>query len=510
MRKAVLFLIFYLIILNGFSQEEITINYQEMRLTSKKSKVLEPINYGDFYTFHIDDINMFLYQVTIKGESIKLDTSVPTELQTLFRLSKQELKDKVSEEPAENEVNEIETNTKELKNTLESIKSNLDFNISNKEKDLNVIKDNLSNTKSNQKDYYLILKEQEIILEIIKNENELKEQIGDLISDMDSFLNDLNKLLIDVSYINVQKIQLIILATRDVSYKQMLADIVNDDSLKPKDPLSNFKKLGQRIDALKIKLNDLKPDLDQPNVIKLEKEYKKIYDAYLGLKQDDILTSYSQVLYLYNELQNKSNFTAKAPPVQANGDFVNYEVTITPAKTHELGAYKNEMTFEFDVPVKGGLKVDFSVGPIFAFGDGALDEKFYFEKTDIENTGVLKKRDNNNLLNPGIAAMMHYYKRSGKNYSWGGLFGVGAGFQTIEDINLSFYGGLSYVMGKEQKIMLNTGVAFINVDRLKNGEFNIDTTYDTNTVSINDLTEKVFKSSFFISLSYSLASRNNK
>jgi hypothetical protein len=354
-----------------------------------------------------------------------------------------------------------------------------------------------------------MLNEKEALENKIKQQNKLKKDIDDLLTDIEDFSDDLNKLLIEVAYINVQKITLINLAIRDVSFAKMKNDIVSDSNLKPKDPLSNFKNLQQRLDALKIKINELKPKLNESKVKEVDKNYKKVNDAFKSLKQDEILTSYSQVLYLFNELQNLSNFTAKAPPVQANGDFINYEITITPSKTHELGAYKNPMTFDFDVPVKGGLKVDFSVGPIFAFGVGALDEKFYFQESDTENTGVLKRRENNNALNPGIAAMMHFYKRSGENVSWGGLFGVGAGFQTIEDINLSFYSGISLLLGKEQKIMLNTGLAFMNVDRLKNGEFEIDSNYDSNTVSIDDVTEKVFKSSFFISLSYSLASRTN-
>ena len=218
---------------------------------------------------------------------------------------------------------------------------------------------------------------------------------------------------------------------------------------------------------------------------------------------------YSDVKYLYEELQNENNFKAIAPPVQADGDFVSYEVKITPARTNTLGAFKSPRSWKFDVPVEGGLKVDFSVGPVFALGDGALDEKYYFEQTADANMGILKERDNNNVLNPGVAAMMHFYKRSGKKMSWGGLFGVGAGFQTIDDVNLSFYGGVSFVLGKEQKIMLNTGLVFMNVERLKDDEFETDITYDTSMVSLNDVTEKVFKGSFFISISYNLASRTS-
>lgn len=102
--------------------------------------------------------------------------------------------------------------------------------------------------------------------------------------------------------------------------------------------------------------------------------------------------------------------------------------------------------------------------------------------------------------------MMHFYKRSGKDWSWGGMMGVGAGFQSFDDADISFYTGLSAILGKSQKVMISAGLSFLNVERLKENEYSVDKEY-ANTIALNDVTEKVIKSSFFISLSYNLTNR---
>ncbi|WP_422104650.1 hypothetical protein [Winogradskyella sp.] len=487
--------------------EEIIIDFQTMNTTSNNSKLLNPIDYGKFYSFQIDNVNKFLYQVTIVGNSISLDTPVPTELQRLFRLSGEELEQTTEQEAADDAAQEAADATSSMKANLSVFSKTLETSINKNNKkafkmqqDINDLAKRGRSTKSKEQ-------EAEALKEFTMQQLDLKSEVDDLLKKMDDFSDELSNLLDEIYTLKVVRVKLINLATRNVSYLQMQKDLEDDSSLKPKNPNFDFNNLASSLKQLKAEMEELKPKLGAEQVIQLDNTYKKNNEAYAALDKSKALIAFSQVDYLYGELKNKNNFIAKAPPIQANGDLVNFEVTITPTRTHELGSYKNPITYSFDVPVKGGLKVDFSVGPTFAFGDGALDEKYFFESTDTENMGILKERDNNNILNPGVAAMMHYYRRSGKNMSWGGLFGVGAGFQSIDDVNLSFYGGISFVLGKEQKIMLNTGVVFMNVDRLKKGQFEVDNTYDTTEVSLSDVTEKVFKGSFFISISYNLANR---
>ena len=129
------------------------------------------------------------------------------------------------------------------------------------------------------------------------------------------------------------------------------------------------------------------------------------------------------------------------------------------------------------------------------------------EDANKADTVKLKRRDNHNIISPGLAAMMHFYPRSGKNIAWGGLFGVGAGFQSTEDINFSLYTGVSLVMGKRQKIMLSAGFSFLRVERLKDKQFEIDKEYPISKIDLANSTEKVFKSSGFLSISYNITNR---
>jgi len=54
--------------------------------------------------------------------------------------------------------------------------------------------------------------------------------------------------------------------------------------------------------------------------------------------------------------------------------------------------------------------------------------------------------------------------------------------------------------------MLGAGLSYLQISRLKDGEFVLGRDYST-SIPINDLTEKVYKKSFFITLSYSLTNR---
>ena len=332
------------------------------------------------------------------------------------------------------------------------------------------------------------------------------------IDDLEVFEVDVNKYLLQIKEVSnellklkLTRIELIILAQKDISASQMKKLVNKVDEPKKIKLLHNeltisFNKLKKDY------LNFLKDTEDNEKEV-LNNLFKKLEGSFKTLDEASLLSLYSEVNFLYTELKNENNFKVVSPPTQADGDLVNYEVTITPTQTNTLGPNRNPITFDFDVPVKGGLKVDFSVGPIFSFGKGAKDEKYYLEVSDTPDSIILRQRDNNNSINPGIGALMHFYKRSGTNTSFGGLFGVGAGFQTIEDINLSFYTGVSLVMGKNQKIMLNSGISFLNVERLKESEFEIGKEYDSTDFDLNNVTEKVFKPSFFLSLTFNISNR---
>ena len=104
-----------------------------------------------------------------------------------------------------------------------------------------------------------------------------------------------------------------------------------------------------------------------------------------------------------------------------------------------------------------------------------------------------------------MAAMMHAYKRSEKQVAWGGMLGVGAGFQSVDDANLKIFIGPTVVFGREQKVFLSGGFSLQRVDRLKSPKYDKDTEYTT--IDLSDVTQKEMKPSLFFSVSYNLTNR---
>lgn len=445
---------------------------------SKKGAMVVP--YGEFTNFKINDINLFLYSVVIEGKRIELETPVPTELQTLFRLPSDELQEAGEAPEVKEAVADASAKAQKVTSAKPAIVSNLSNNIA---KQNGLMKANGASDDASVKS--------------VENFEDASK----------AFVSASDKVSNDIEVIKQARVKMVMLAQQDFSHAQMVTNL----PVLPKNPSDHYKTMTDAYGEVQDAYTAIETMAGSGNVPQEIQDAMNKITSTLKVIQDEKLSSvYGETEFLYLGLSNKKNFTAIAPPVQGDGDFVNYSVTVTPSRTNSLGPYLNPQTFDFDIPVKGGWKADFSVGPTFSFGDGAKDEKYYFENTGTDGEATLKQRDNGNVVSPGLAAMMHFYRRSGKDFSWGGMMGVGAGFQAVDDADVSFYTGLSAVLGKSQKIMLSAGVSFLKVDRLKEGEYAVDTVYNTANVTLGDVTEKVIKSSFFLSISYSLTNRIEK
>jgi hypothetical protein len=453
-----------------FSQE---IDWQNLNtindpiiINNKETKLLDPVGNTKFAVFKIKDINKFLYKVEIIGKGFDLNTPIPTELQKLFRLSPEEVKAIADNTKATDAANKIKAEGVAMKELATAVTT---------DKTLSAQLDALS---LNCKKFY-------------EKANDLKKKLFDL---------------------KTLKIDLINIAQKDVSFATINAfTSVAEDVPDPKKMYSDFLDLyvevEKRYDEVTVEAKSKNNQEAATKEINTAKT--KIEEAYEVLVEENILNLYKELSFLNGELRNNKNFIAQASPVQMTGDFIEYKCKITPSQTNTLGAYKTVTEINFIVPNKGGLKVDFSVGPTLSFGKNAKDEKYFLEPSSNAGKSFLRQRDNTNAGTPGLAAMMHFYIRSGNEISYGGLFGVGAGFQSIKDLDVSFYLGGSAIMGKTQKLMLNAGLSLLRVDRLKEKEFVIDKEYATQDFLITNVVEKVFKPSLFVSLSYNFAKRSD-
>ncbi|WP_309642033.1 hypothetical protein [Flavobacterium sp.] len=459
MKKLTLLVTLFLCTLS-YSQGEKTIDWQNLDKINEVKHLLSPVKNKTFTVFKIKNINKFLYKVEIAGKNFDLQTPVPTELQTLFRLSSEQLETKV-----------------ETKATSDAIKKTED---------------------------------QITKIEEVQNTPGNPAALNAKLDEMIATCNDYKKILEDIKDfefdLKLKQNKLINIAKLDIDYSSMQDKLQEIDS--PVDPADILKSLRDKYEAIEALYKEaVKLSTNVAQKQNIEKASDSIDDAFETIRDEKIITLYESVDYLYKELGLEQNFTAQAPPVQMNGDFVEYKCKVTPSKVNTLGAYKSPIQFDFILPNYGGIKADFSVGPTISFGKNSKDEKFYLEESTTTGKSYLRERNNNNAGTPGLAAMMHVYDRVATETAIGGLFGVGAGFQTIDDVDLSFYLGASVILGMKQKVMINAGLSFLRVDRLKDKEFEVGKEYTTQDFDLNNVVEKVFKSSFFISLSYNLAKR---
>lgn len=466
------------------AQEKRELDWQELKKSVKTTDVMKPVRFGEFTIFQISDINKFLYKVEIAGSVFELQTPMPSELQALFRLTPTELQKTMSNRNAEEAVNKV--------NTAKELMMDRKGGLSERAAALTPIEDDLS------------------------------KSLSKLLVKCEKYLALVKSLSADIFTLKRTRSELISIAQFDIPHSEITGKVaaVNWPMPDLRNDYFESKALYHEVEVLyeaslnyakrageeAKRLNALTAEAMAGTVRDIEESGELIEKADELIDEEALLGMLADVDFLYSELNNRSNFRVIAPPVQMDGDIVTYEVSIVPTTTRSLAPYRNPMQFKFDVPAFGGTKVDFSVGPTFSFGSGSKHEVFFLEETGIDEV-ALRQRSNNNVISPGIAAFMHVYKRSGKPATWGGLLGVGAGFQSFEDINPSIYLGVSLVLGKMQKVIIGTGVSFLKVDRLKARQYEVDKVYAISKINLSDVTEKIYKASPFFSFSYSLASR---
>lgn len=528
----------------AWAQEKRRLDWQKFSNSIGETKIVEPVQFGKFTVFQIDNINKFLYKVEMSGKSFELQTPIPSELQTLFRLSSADLEKTTKAQKAEEAVAEIGGAIPPMKETSDEMGtavvnagtkvSDAESELEDKEKEARTASDaartaadvakarpttnnnaNKDSAKKKAENANSQLEMARVKLEeakaLVENREELDAILKDIVKQCSEYLELSKVVATEIFELRRVRNKLVTIAQLDESFSEINGRIPEAGSPSPaiKDNYFRLKELYHKLETLYESAATAAEAANASKVQKdrIEKSSGKIEKADELIDEEALLGLLNDVDFLLAELTNKNNFIAVAPPVQMNGDFVNYTVSITPTSTRALAAYRSPMEFQFDVPTRGGLKVDFSVGPVVSFGKGSRDYKYYSEPDAKNEKFKLKRLDNRNDISPSLAALMHFYPRTGRTAALGGLFGVGAGFQTISDVTLSLFTGVTYVLGKQQKIMLNGGLSYLRVDRLKTDQYTVGGIYDTSAVRLEDVTEKVFKASPFLSITYNLANR---
>jgi hypothetical protein len=482
-----------------FAQIPSEFNWQDFVNSVKNTHIAAPVKTGEFTIFKIVDINKFLYKVEIAGKVFELQTPIPTELQTLFRLTPQQL----AQRENDNKVKDAATATDKEGSKMKAVVN--DLTVQKNLKQNKVLLTTMNTLVENCDLYYT--KSAVLGNDVFKLKSTRNKLV--LIAQSDKAFKIINGMLSEVNLPDPEEIRNRYTALKAVYAK--VEDSYNEAKAQAQKVVEEAANKFQQDSSAN---NNNTLENANNNLKKIEEASKGIEKAEELIEEEALLALIDDVDFLYKEIGDKNNFTVVSPPVQMDGDMVSYIVNITPCVTRKLGPNRSPMQFKFDIPAKKGLKVDFGVGPAFSFGSNAKDDKYFLANVDADGRGLgadsvkLTKLKNNNAISPGLVAMMHIYARSGKLVSWGGTFGVGAGFQNTTDVNLSIYSGLCFVFGKREKVILSSGVSWLKIERRKEDRYKaLGDRFKLADINLAEATEKVFKPSFFIGITYSLTNK---
>lgn len=429
--KKIFLIIFSLLLFNVKAQ--IVYDYSNGKYDSTQTF----IKYGESATLFIKNINMFRHQVNISGKNINYISSPPKELDTLFRLAKEQ----------EDTANKAGESMQKLK-TIAS--------------------------------------------------NEIKRELDSLLDSCRFYFKAIDKVNSAFLYYN----QLHNITKLETDNRNVIIS-----NLKQVDESSNYK-----IDFSDFKATYLKAYNSYEKTIEKAKtasEKEKIEEA-----SELIEISYYKLLNIYtslfleienirNKINNENSFIAKSFPIQAIGDEITYTVKI--GKVGE--SMDNAPSFDKTVPIKGGIKTDFSVGPIFSFGKKIVDDVPILSRNVKDSTEKISLNTSNKKMKPGIATMMHITFRQMGSFSPALLFGIGAGFESLSTINTNFIFGFSGVLGRQtRKVFISAGYNFQQVDKLKD-KYSENSSYKN--ISTSEVIEKVFRTAPFFSVSYSIGKKTS-
>lgn len=466
----------FLIVTAQAQTTEITYDYLQDEISG-----LQAVKNGKFITFKIINVNTFRYKVEISGKRIDYVTPVPSELQNIFRLGN----NKVYGEPekAEEGVTEAQTGTKTMAAMHAEVKA-----------------------EGTNNDLEAVLRK--LVVKCMKY-SDLAKEIAEIKFNRMELIN-ISKQKWDKHSSMISAVNLINVKTRDAmkqDYMDFIAAYSEAEALYgaavkvAEKALADARTPPGGGAAIPANVADRETDLQT-----IKDASEKVETSYHLISEENYLKLIEDVITLFTAMQNKEYFEAVSPPIQADGDFISFDVTISPERVNDLMPFEQAKTFNIEVPVKGGWVTDFSVGPVVSFRSGANDSLYFLaidEPTD--TTGLLAAGENKNDIRPGLAAMMHVYPRLSANFGIGFMMGVGVNFKAIDDPDISLYIGGTIILGKREKVMMSAGASFMRVGRIKS-EYQTGEIYPV-TLNIDDVTSKVFKPSAFFSISYNLTSK---
>jgi hypothetical protein len=256
-------------------------------------------------------------------------------------------------------------------------------------------------------------------------------------------------------------------------------------------------------------VNDVVKQRFSDDDIKIKRSVSSLLSEIETLKSNIDKYNYSELFQninvLFTELNNENNFFVTSDPVQAEKDVINFDIKITPRKNIKSSSVLETRDFSTSVPIKGGIKIDFSTGLFVTTG---LYDRSYSTTTSTSDStkSSISENKNNSLAQLSLGALMHISPRWTSSFK--PSFSWGLGLNSSDLTNANLFIGASAMFGNNDRFIVSTGVSLANVDYLK-GKYSLNTEISTEDID-DDLTAKAARAGWFISFTYNLTNKKKE
>lgn len=448
------------------SQENIEITYD---FKSKKLHDFDAVKLGKTVSFKIENINRFIYEAQITAKNIEYITE-PSDL--FKRFFQTQLEDDSVAMGLSKDFNEIKV-------------------------DINSIK--VQGITQNEADS--ILKKYNKTVNLLKNKAELIVKNYNKLECIKLFKNKLVILSLDPNLTHSYASFKLKILESDCKYWEKADSLVSLFDYHYKD-LKEIHK-GFSSDTNFIKIYESSPDSHKNNIQVLINESDRLK---VKVHSFDYKKLVSEISILYYEISQENNYFIMSDPVQAEKDVVKFQIKINSRSNADSIAVLEQRDFPITIPIRGGVKIDFSTGLFFS--KCLYDRPYFTTRVDWDTSMpaedslkvTIHEGENNNFGQVAIGALMHISPRWVKNFK--PAFSFGVAIPVSDEARINIYSGLSCMWGKHRKFIASAGVAFGPVEYLQS-KYTVGKNYYPEDLT-EGMTEKVWKAGWFISLTYNL------
>ncbi|MCF0068876.1 hypothetical protein LZD49_00245 [Dyadobacter sp. CY261] len=231
-----------------------------------------------------------------------------------------------------------------------------------------------------------------------------------------------------------------------------------------------------------------------------ENQETKIKEYHKQIDYQTLKTCIENTVKLYDAI-NEQNFTITHQSHQFDDEAteVNFVITGEPVQNSVYSMSAKPINVPFSLPLKRGLKVDFSTGLFVNF---LPQSEYFFEQISQNTVKVGKRRDPNRYV-PTIGYLFHFYSRGSK---LGGSLGASTG---LDGKSLKYYIGISTMQGRSQRVIITAGLAGTQLQvpvqsQSLGKEFNAADYPVTRAVSLTP----AWRAGAFVSFTFNLTSGN--